>query len=295
MQCTGDPPNLNPATKTFNYLVSLIHSLIHRHLIRSTPLILDYAPDAWDTIIPHDRGWDDPSAVNDERAKWAAFLDIVHGTGPLGFSHEHTDLNITGNPLFHNVHLTFGYVLGLVSRQKKVLSVLDYGGGLGHYFHIGKALFPDLVIEYHCKEVSSMVEAGQQLNPEVVWHSDNECLKMSYDLVMVSGSLQYIQNWQQFLLNLSAPVCGYLFLTRVPVVIGAASFVAVQNAYGTQMLHWQFNREELLHYIDKAGFYVVREFLAGDCPHIKNAPEQCDLRGWLLKLKRHIASDGIET
>lgn len=251
----------------------------------SSPDTLIFAPDGWSTILDHDRGWNDPSVVAEEKEKWDAFLDIVHSSGPLGFSHEHTDLSIVRSPRFHNIHLTFGYVLALVSRNRKMLSMLDYGGGLGHYYQIGKALLPDLAIEYHCKEVQSMAEAGKLLNPEVIWHTDNNCLKESYDLVMISGSLQYIEHWQEFLLEISnaMPVGSYLYLTRVPIVETAESYLAVQKTYNTRLLHWQFNKSALLKGVEKAGFRIIREFVVGDTVFVNNAPEQFELRGWLFQ------------
>jgi putative methyltransferase (TIGR04325 family) len=192
-------------------------------------------------------------------------------------------MSVTNNVYFHNVSITFGYVLAKVAHCKTSLSILDYGGGLGHYFQIGKSLMPELELRYSCKDFPHITALGKEFNPEIRWFADDSCLTSKYDLVMISGALQYIQHWKQFLRKVAAATDSYLFLTRVPVVNKADSFVAIQEAYETRMLHWQFNRSEMLQAIDDAGFIIIREFLAGDCPHIKDAPEQCDLRGWLLK------------
>ena len=84
----------------------------------------------------------------------------------------------------------------------------------------------------------------------------------------------------------SAAAGDYLFLTRVPVVESAASFVAVQDAYGTRMLHAQFNKDELLEAVAQTGLDLVRELVVGDRPLVKGAPEQCELRGWLFRRQR---------
>jgi putative methyltransferase (TIGR04325 family) len=95
--------------------------------------------------------------------------------------------------------------------------------------------------------------------------------------------LQYMEKWQKFLQDISAAVGEYLLLTRVPVVEKSNSFVAIQKVYGRQMLHWQFNQDTLLKAVKDTGLSLVREFVVGDRPYIKNAPEQCELRGWLFR------------
>jgi putative methyltransferase (TIGR04325 family) len=271
------------------FLLLSIGLLNKLHLLLTAPLT--YSPKGWDTDIPvgKNSGWDCNGVSLAEDKKWSVFCHAVSQTGPLGFSHEHTDLTITDNLSFHNVNISFGYVLACAARQKADLSILDYGGGLGHYYQLGKALLPDLHLHYSCKDYPRLAEVGKKLNPDIHWFTDDTCLKNVYDLVIISGSLQYIRQWQKFLRDAASATGDYLFLTRVPVVKKAFSFIAVQEAYGTRMLHQQFNRAELLHAIDDAGFTIIREFLAGDCPYIKNAPEQCDLRGWLLQ-KRAVFS-----
>jgi putative methyltransferase (TIGR04325 family) len=255
--------------------------------------LLVYAPAGWDTPLPTHgpvTGWNAGSVITAETAKWHAFCALADGTGPLGFSHEHTDLTATRHVPFHNIHVTYGYVLALAARGKSKVSVLDYGGGLGHYYRLGRALLPQVELEFCCKEMPAMAEAGKALNPEVRWCSDDSCLAEQFDLVMINGSLQYMRDWQHFLRKAAGAAREYLFLTRVPVVETAPSFVAVQEAYGTRMLHGQFNKAELLRVVEETGLQLVRELVVGDRPVIANAPEQCELRGWLF-IKQRIARD----
>ena len=251
------------------------------------PPQLEYAPDGWNTQLGPEaaKGWNDPAAAREEQEKWDAFCSAVYGTGPLGFCHEHTDLTITRNISFHNIHITFGYVLALASQKKDAVSVLDYGGGFGHYCMVGKALLPEIEIAYHCWEVPVMADEGKRLNPDINWHTGPECLDKTYDLVMISGSLQYVEHWQEFLCDISKAVApgNYLYLTRVPVIEEAESYVAVQKAFDSRLLHMQFNRRDLLKGVEQAGFEMVREFVVGDSSFILNAPEQFEMRGWLFR------------
>ena len=47
---------------------------------------------------------------------------------------------------------------------------------LGDHYWLGKALVPGVDLDYHCKELPRVAEAGRQLTPAVTWHSDDACL-----------------------------------------------------------------------------------------------------------------------
>jgi len=51
-------------------------------------------------------------------------------------------------------------------------------------------------------------------------------------------------------------------------------------------LYEQFNRRTILEEIEDTGLCLIREFLTGIHPYIKNAPEQCELKSWLFKRKK---------
>ena len=248
------------------------------------PPLLEYAPNGWSTVLEAGtEGWNSHQFIAEEKKKWGVFCDLVKAPGPLGFSHEENELGANRNVSYHNLHITYGYVLALASCQKFTLTVLDYGGGLGHFFQLGRSLLPDLELKFHCKEMPAVAETGKVLNPDVDWYVDDSCLQKTYDLVMISASLQYMKNWQEQLSAIASSANEYLFLIRIPVVSQSDSFVSIQKAYGTKMLHWQFNKSQLINHIQKAGFELIREFIVGDRPYIKGAPEQCELGSWLFR------------
>ena len=88
---------------------------------------LTYAPDGWETRIdgPPSKGWDFEGVVEAERMRRVVPPNLA-GTGPLGFSHEHDDPSESRNVSFHNIHMTFAYVVALASRGKSV----DFHPGL---------------------------------------------------------------------------------------------------------------------------------------------------------------------
>jgi putative methyltransferase (TIGR04325 family) len=251
--------------------------------------VLQYRPEGWKVLEQEGNigGWNIESVVAAERAKWEAFCGNLDGAGPLGFSHENNDLTVTSNVSFHNIHLTYAYVLALAAWQKRKISVLDWGGGLGHYYAIGKAMFPDLDLDYYCHEVPLMCEHGKELCPEVHFCSDDTCLQRSYDLIMINGSLGYFPDWKDVLERLAARVTNFLFLTRVLVVQKTPSFLVLQRTegynYHSNMLTQVFNQPELLGVLERTGLKMQREFVVENAPTIAGAPEQCVESGWLFK------------
>ena len=247
--------------------------------------VLEYAPDGWQTRLDNrkNEGWNVDSVVDTEKGKWDDFRRNLEGPAPLGFSHEHTDMSVIRNPYFHNVHISYAYVLALAAHKKDRISVLDWGGALGHYYLIAKAVLPDVSIDYHVKELPLMSKTGKRLNPEVHWHNDESCLERDYDLIMMNGSIGYIEEWSDLLRRIAPSTKKYLFLFRLLVVQDSPSFLSIQRLYDSKMLHQQFNQTELLETVDKIGLTLVREFVLGERPFIRGAPEQCEMRGWLFK------------
>lgn len=250
------------------------------------PELLEYAPQGWSTPLPADeQGWLAPQVLAEEQRKWDEFAALVRQPGPLGFSHDAASLQETADLKWHNLNLTFGYVVALAATGRDRLSVLDWGGGLGYYYLLARAFLPEgIALDYHCKDVATLVRAGRQLAPQVIWHEDDRCLEQQYDLVVISGALQYCREWQALLKKVRGATRRYLYLTRTPVVRGTASFVAVQRAYGTRMLHQQFNEDELLTTTRALEFKLVREFVTGDPCYIRNAPQDAVLKGWLFSV-----------
>ena len=246
---------------------------------------LTYASKSWATEIPEDlrNGWNSESLIDTKLKNWKRVVSICESPGPLGFSYENEDLLSLKDVSFHNIHITFGYILALATRMKNKISILDWGGGMGHYYLLAKALVPDVELDYHCVEVPNMVNLVKNINKDVKWYSDKTFLHRKFDIVMVNASLQYVRDWKDFISEISSVTTEYFFLTRIPVVEQSQEFLAVQREGNVLMLHIQFNLFELIKTIESNNFQLLREFVVGDKPFIKSAPEQCELRGWLFK------------
>jgi len=247
----------------------------------------EYAGEQWtDTFRGQPlRGWDVEQVARTEEAKWDAFVAAVSGAAPLAVAHE-APLPFAPNLAAHNMAACFGYVLALASRGKNSLSVLDWGGGLGHYYILAKALLPEVTIHYAVRDLPPMCRAGRRLLPTVAFHETDETSFASrYDVVVASSSLQYAPDWRAALRKLSGAAAAWLYLARVPTVKDSPSFVMVQRprlaGYATEYAGWVLNRAGLLAELDRAGMAPRREFLMGERLEVAGAREAVETMGFL--------------
>jgi putative methyltransferase (TIGR04325 family) len=225
------------------------------------------------------KGWNVAAISDAYREKWPSYLAAIAGAKPLGVNHEMPrGMDVGGEDLAaHNTLMSYAYVLALAARGRERISLLDWGGGIGHYLPLSRALLPGVEVDYHCKDVPVLAEHGRELFPQAAFYDDDACLQRTYDLVLASSSLHYAADWQATLTGLAGATAGLLYVTRAPVALRAASFVVLQRAhdygYDTEYLGWVFNREELLSVAGDAGMTLLREFLLADEIAAGGAPE----------------------
>jgi putative methyltransferase (TIGR04325 family) len=225
------------------------------------------------------KGWNVEAISRAYREKWPSYLAAIEGTGPLGVNHEVLSGEAVGceDPAAHNTLVSYAYVLALATRGRDRISLLDWGGGIGHYLPLSRAVVAGVEIDYHCKDVPVLAKHGRELFPEAHFHDDDSCLEQRFDLVLASGALQYVADWRATLERLAGATRGLLYVTRAPVALHSESFVVLQrpHAYGydTEYLGWVFNRDELLSVARSAGMTLVREFLLSAWLSAEGAPE----------------------
>jgi putative methyltransferase (TIGR04325 family) len=236
----------------------------------------EYVPEGWERAAG---GWDVEAIASAYRTKWPAFLAAVGGTGPLGVNHEVP----AGTPVprddvsMQQAVLAFGYALALAEGGRGRVSLLDWGGGPGHYAVLARALVPGVEVDYHSRDLPALTALGRELLPGDSFHDDDECLDREYDLVLSSSSLQYAPDWRAALRRLAGATGRYALVTRLPVARTAPSFVVLQRAhaygYDTEYLGWAINVDELLETAQEAGLELVRELLVPAWFTAEGAPE----------------------
>jgi putative methyltransferase (TIGR04325 family) len=252
----------------------------------------EFVPEGWERAHTGGdlalRGWNAEEVARSYREKWPRFLEAIEGSGPLGVSHEVR----AGAPIGRqdvtdqNAVLAYAYALARAADGSKTVSVLDWGGAFAHYYVLARRLFPELQLDYHCRELPAVSAEGRRVLAEVTFHETDDCLNRSYDFVLVSNALQYDEDWVARLDQLAGATQGRLFLTRVPITRHAGSFVVLQRAeaygYATEYLGWVLNRDELLAAAHGTGLALEREFVFVWSWSIPGAPEDPSLTGFLF-------------
>ncbi len=282
---SGDHARLKNWTR--NWVAPGFISLAQRTLDLVRPAPWEYVPDGWRTAHSV-RGWNVASVVELQKAKWPTYAESLAGTAPLGVNHESRWKPNTGNLRDHNTLLSYAYVLALAAHQLQRLSLLDWGGGIGHYYLLSKAVLPGVAIDYYCHDLPLFCEAGRETLPETYFvEKPEECFSRRYDLVLASSSVWYEQDWTSVLDQLIGVADPYLYVTRMIFVERAASYVAIQRpreaGYRTEYLCWILNRNEFLDRVLSRGMELLREFMVCPGQHIHRAPEQGDYRGFLFR------------
>jgi len=252
----------------------------------------EFVPEGWARTAtdPSVKGWDVAAVAEAYREKWPRFLRAIEGAHPLGVYHEVAAGDaVTGeDAAAHNMIMSFAYVAALSAHNRERLTFLDWGGGLGHYGVLARALL-DVEVDYHCREVAQIVAAAREVAALGRFVSDDSWADRTYDLVMASGSLQYAEDWRSQLSDLER-VCGrFLYLTRLPYARSSPSFHILQRAYRygyeTEYVGWVVSREELLDAAAELGLTLEREFVIDAWLSARGAPEDpIGHRGFLFRV-----------
>jgi putative methyltransferase (TIGR04325 family) len=256
----------------------------------------EYVPDGWGRKDPRVKGWNVESILETQRANWPDLLHMVQGNGPLAAAHRLEGAYEASAPsdndyAAHNTIMAYAYVIARASWKKDRISLLDWGGGIGQYYLISKALLPEIEIEYHCKDVPILCQGGREFLPEVrFYEKEEECFARTYDLVLASSSLHYSEDWKSIAEQLALATRSYLYITRFPIVHQLPSFAVLQRpyryGYQTEYLCWFLNRQEFLTHMRSLEMDFIREFLIYERPHVHKAPEQGEYRGFLFRPRR---------
>ncbi|MFN8353475.1 MAG: hypothetical protein U0Y10_03440 [Spirosomataceae bacterium] len=258
-------------------------SLIRRLLNYLRPAPWQYVIDGWQTPLKT-RGWNLHSIAQIQLKKWGEYSAIVASTRPLGINHEDTTIS-EKNIIAHNLMMTFAYVLSLNSRNCQQPTLLDWGGGIGHYGLLAKHIIEETT--YFCYDLPELCKIGRQVFPEGCFFDNREeVFKYNYDLVYAGSSLWYDEQWKETASRLCNVTNHYLCVNKMIFVDNVPSFVAIQRPrgiYDTEYLCWIFNKTEFVDYIEQQGFRLVRELLIDQSPYIFKAPEQGTIAGFLFK------------
>ena len=135
------------------------------------------------------------------------------------------------------LQLQLGLAHALDGAQAGELSVLDFGGAAGtHYFDVVRwrehTGWPSARLRWHVCETAAMAAAAGAVlgGEELSFHDSLEELEdQAYDLVYVSGSLQYVPDAEDTWSRLAGLSHRWLVLNRTPFIPTGPDLFAVQR------------------------------------------------------------------
>jgi hypothetical protein len=154
----------------------------------------------------------------------------------------------SGNNVFNLSNIKIFMASAIASKDSKKINILDFGGGGGSHFYDLAVMFPSLKIDYTVIETSEMVSSSIQNLPKKIRYFDNlkepVLKKMQFDLIIVSSSLQYVEDFYRILNEIIDLKHRYLYITRTVLndsdikVAGIQRSNLFDNGPGTFVGNW---------------------------------------------------------
>ncbi len=178
--------------------------------------------------------------------------------------------------LFEEVQYSWGLLAGLqfaAARHAGRLSVLDFGGSLGSTYFQNRAFLRRLpACSWNIVEQPDFVDVGRAefQDEQLRFHrSVAECLLTTKpDVVVVSGSLQYMPNPHALLAEIIGHGFDVVILDRTPFISGRRDVLTVQTVpaeiYQASYPSWFFSRDK------------VEALFAADYDLLARTPWWCD-------------------
>lgn len=160
------------------------------------------------------------------------------------------------------------FLLHSAAIKGRPLHILDFGGSLGStYFQIKEFLTPNVCQSWNVIEQSHYVASGKaHFEDEQLkfYHTIDSCLKdKQIDFVLISGSIQYLEEPHLFLRKLAAYQFDFILFDRTPFHHEVNDRLTLQHVppeiYDASYPSWFFNQEEFLNHFSDT-YTVVADF-----------------------------------
>jgi putative methyltransferase (TIGR04325 family) len=266
-----------------DFLRPFVPPIVSAGINRLRPAEREYVGTTWPTNPPS--SWDDASHEATMRRNWPFVAERIAGTGPLNMLPYRSDeANLTA----HNMVMTFLYAAARAGHKKDRLSILDWGGSVGHYALVARRMLPEIAFDFVVKEQPTNYRLAHELNRDTTFvDSDDACFARHYDVVMANSAIHYEQDWKKLMGRLAASADCWLLITCLPIVRKVPGFVVVQRLRSAGFLGEFYsnvvNRNDFVDEVARHGFVLERELMSWDPVIYRGAPEATLGAGFLFR------------
>lgn len=116
-------------------------------------------------------------------------------------------------------------------EKKETVSIVDIGGGFGDNYFFIRSELGSLCSRINYLVVDNKVQCdlGVDLWEDVNIKFTTELPEQKSDLILIIGTLQYIENWESFISIIANLANNLIYVSRTPINVGGPSFVSVQS------------------------------------------------------------------
>ena len=177
----------------------------------------------WDQAVAQSKGYESTDLISHYSAQFALDKPWLQNGSRL----NPEDFNLSER----QANLFFGFAIAIAKLRKKQIRVLDIGGGNGYMAYWLRDFFREQSFEWVILESESVAKSYNKWRKEarIDWIHKNPFTE-SFDIILISCTLQYIENWSQVVLE-SASNCQFLFLMRLPILEGNQHKFGVQRIF----------------------------------------------------------------
>jgi putative methyltransferase (TIGR04325 family) len=242
-------------------------------------------PFIWEGIYNHFRdvpskgaAFDSEEWISSTRQSTASALESL-SSQPDGIPYD--------IPSYHSL---FSLTVALVRQHRERVRVLDFGGGMGLALanllrSLGEET-PKPPIDYlvidndrSCRDGVGLFNQSDfvRFSPTLPPNSGN------VDIILLSGVLQFVEDYKSILQRLAAFNAPYWLFTFVPTGDIPTFASGQKNVPGSTIPVWFFNLGELLEILKTLGYQMIfkaaleRKFDMDNFPPTHRLPKQCNL------------------
>lgn len=231
----------------------------------------------WEGVYDHFR--DVPTAgAGHESSEWLE-MTLEYTKGLLACRN-------TG-PLFPeaaiHVHSWLALLVASIAKHKKIVRILDFGGGLGaSYIVLESSILDNVTLDYHIVEGHGICELGATLfasDKRIHFHTSLPDDLRHVDVAYANSAFQYVENYNEVLKQILALQPEYVLFVRLSAGANRTFATAQTNIPGSVLSYWFLNLDEVKGLMSAAGYTLRYEACVPWSRDQSNLPPDCRLDG----------------